>query len=469
MSFSWQSIKLLFGENSSERKKTLYLIIAFFLIIASYTLVRELRNTVFVNIVGKEYAPWARIWAMITLVPAIMFYSRLVDILRRHQLLYVYTIMYSVGLLLIAYFLAHPTIGLTNEVTGKYRLFGWFVYFFLEGFSPFVVSLGWAFANSITDAEFAKSKYSLLTAGSKVGGMLAAVLGIVILRCAECRIHWSLSDIVAHQLLFCLAALFLLLVPFVIHQLMKDSSSVSLHGYEASYQAERQLQREVRKNQSVAAQISSMFAGLRTLLRSPYAFGIFGLVFFWEVLNSVFGYQRLGIGKASTTCLAGFSCYLLQHIFFLHLIGLIIALFGRQIVMRVGERWGLLLVPLINGVLLVYYLASQSPTAVGIVYVLIAAMNYAFAYPLRETLYIPTTKEMKFKTKSWIDAFGAKIARGFGSSFNIAVESLTASGAFIAHAGFFAGLVGVWLVISQLLGRRYERAVKHNEVIDIKR
>jgi AAA family ATP:ADP antiporter len=99
------------------------------------------------------------------------------------------------------------------------------------------------------------------------------------------------------------------------------------------------------------------------------------------------------------------------------------------------------------------------------VYVLLRSVNYAFSYPLRESLYIPTTKEMKFKSKSWIDAFGAKIAKGCGASYNVISSIVAESWLFSMHVLFFSSIIGLWLFTAHLLGRRYERAVERNEVI----
>ncbi len=38
-------------------------------------------------------------------------------------------------------------------------------------------------------------------------------------------------------------------------------------------------------------------------------------------------------------------------------------------------------------------------------------------------------------------------------------------GGFGAYSIFFAGVIGVWILAAFLLGKRFERAVAHNEVI----
>ena len=71
----------------------------------------------------RNYASWAGMASAIILVPAILFYSFLVDKIRRYQLLYFYSILYgSVGLI-CTYFFADPIIGIANTQASPYSLF----------------------------------------------------------------------------------------------------------------------------------------------------------------------------------------------------------------------------------------------------------------------------------------------------------------------------------------------------------
>src|SRR5690348_9425432 len=87
--------KAVIGVEPHERQKLLYLTLAFFFIIGAYTLVKDLKDAIFVNLVGREYVPLAQFLTMFLLVPAILFYSKLVDNIRRYQLLACYSIFFG--------------------------------------------------------------------------------------------------------------------------------------------------------------------------------------------------------------------------------------------------------------------------------------------------------------------------------------------------------------------------------------
>lgn len=460
-----QFFKFFIDVEPHERIKVLLLTISFFMVIGGYTVIKELKDSIFVSTVGREYLPLAKMLSMFVLIPPILFYAKMVDVLRRYQLLYFYCLLYGIGGLLFTYFLGHPLIGLANTESSPYRLFGWFLYFFIEGYNPFVISVFWAFTNSITSPEAAKNNYTIMIAGSKIGGMLMSGLAWWLLSRRLLDGTAFLSDAASHQVLFGLSSTMLVLVPAVLYWLPRLVSAQSLHGYEAAYRIEKVRGKEHEK-EGFAGTLKSMFSGLILLVKYPYVLGMFGIVFFWEVINVVFHYLRLGIGQGSTTSVAGLSGFLFEQAFFVHLSGFLIVLFGtRAIINFLGERLSLIFVPSITGVLLIYYLTSQSVTAVLIVYVLIRAVNYAFAYPLRESLYIPTSKETKFKSKSWIDAFGAKVAKGCGSGYNVFSAGFAESTLYSVHMVFFATVIGLWIIVAHLLGRRFERAIERAEVI----
>ncbi|MFA6065876.1 MAG: Npt1/Npt2 family nucleotide transporter [Candidatus Babeliaceae bacterium] len=451
-----------------ERIKVILLTAAFFCAIGGYTIAKELKDSIFVHIVGLEYMPWAKMLSIFILIPPILFYSRLVDILKRSHLLYFYCMLYGIGGLICVYLLGHPTIGLANTDTNPYRLFGWFLYFFIEGYSPFVVSVFWAFTNSITSPKAAKNNYTIMIAGSKFGGMIMSAFAWWLLTYKDSLGQLIYSDVINHQILLGLASCLLLCVPIIINIMITRVPAQYLHGYEAVYKVEKERSSHGEPTGLIAT-LTSIVSGLVMIVRYPYVMGMFGMIFFWEIINVVLGYLRLSIGETHASSASALSGFLFKSVLFVHLAGFIIVLFGtRALINFLGERKSLILIPTITGILLTYYLTSQSANAVLIVYILIRSVNYAFAYPLRESLYIPTTKEMKFKSKSWIDAFGAKVAKGCGSYYNVFVSRYVSTALLTSvHTVFFIGVISMWLLTAQLLGKRFERAVENNEVIGL--
>lgn len=449
------------GTDPFERLKFIFLSVAFFLVIGGYTVAKELKDSIFISIVGKSYIPFAKLAAMFVLFPAIMIYAKMVDSLRRYQLLAFYSALFGAGGLMCAYFLGHPVIGLSNTQTSSDRIFGWFFYFFVEGYMPFVVSVFWAFANSVSSPDAAKRNYPYMVSASKIGGMVSAGLAWYLFSCnTDCAIG-SYTDVKTHQIVLGVSSAFLMLVPVVIYLMMKKIPGKFLHGYEAVYQVEKEKQKEKQEK-------TGIWAGFFLLLKYPYVFGIFGMVYFYEVIATVLSYLRLGVAQSQAMNVSQVSAFLFEMVFIVHMVGFFMSFFGTsQLLKRLGERTCLMLVPLLSGVLLLYLMIATGPKAIVSAWIALKAVNYAFAWPIRESLYIPTVKAIKFKSKSWIDAFGSKFAKSSGSAFNILASHLGAAFIIPAYSFLFSGIVTMWFIVALLLGNRFERAVASNEVIGL--
>ncbi len=457
------------NESHEERIKYGFLSAAFFFLIAGYTVAKELENSVFMTIVGRTYVPLAKTITLFALIPAIFLYSKLVDRLRRYQLLMFYTALFgSVGLY-FSYLLGHPTIGLANTQANPNRLFGWIFYFFVEGYTPFLVSVFWAFANSISSPESAKRNYGMMVSASKVGGMMSAALAWYLFSQNIMCASGSCQDVWVHQVVMAFSSSMLMVVPLLIWLLKRNVPGRYLHGYEAVYKAEKERKKVQSKEKgSVQGFFKSIFSGLILLVRYPYVMGIFGMVYFYEVGSTVLNYLRLGVAQAHSTNVSELSANLLQMMFLMHLVGFFISLFGTSnLLQKLGERTCLLLIPLLSGSLLLYLMVETTPFALMCAWVAFKAVNYAFSWPVRESLYIPTVKEIKFKAKSWIDAFGSKFAKSSGSAFNYFGTFVGSEYMMSIHSFFFAGIITFWFIDALLLGNRFDRAVENNEVIGL--
>ncbi len=456
-----RSFKRLLNVDSQEVQKVLLLTITFFLLIGAYTVTRELKDVVFATIVGtdKYLFALAKIFSMLVLIPAIFFHSRLVDLVRRHNLLYFYSILFTILGFVFVYYLGDPVIGLPNVISAPNRLFGWFFYFFIEGYSPLVVSVFWAFANSITKPQAAKNNYPVMIAGSKLGGIICATIGWSIL------ISGSWSDTVNLQLLLGYSTIILGLVPFAIYYLVNKVPKSEMHGYEAGYQ----LRQEARKRHIVEQRsaFQSMFSGFSLLFQYPYVMGIFGMTFFFEMVIQALKVENIIFVKTvSANNLSLFASVLLWQAILVHVVAFVVVLFGtRAIITALGERRSLMVIPAVTGLSVLVFLISPSYATAIFAFVVTRSINYAFAAPLRESLYIPTIKEIQFKSKSWIDGFGSKFAKTCAQSFNWYTNDLFGSVLLMAQTSYFGVVVFFWFLASYALGYRFETAVANNEVI----
>ncbi|MGZ6250672.1 MAG: NTP/NDP exchange transporter [Candidatus Chromulinivorax sp.] len=442
--------------------KIMLLSLAFFCVIGAYTVLKEFKDILFAQFVGNDALGLVKTISMFVLIPATLLYAKLVDSMTRFQLLCFYSGLYGVVGLIIAYLLADPVIGLPNAVASHDRWFGWFIYLFYEGCVPFVVSLFWSFSNSVTSPETAKKGYALMIAGSKLGGVFTAGVAWMLLTPTSMLGNLGLSDVFIHQLILSFASVMLCVAPVIIYYLLQSGNKENLHGYEAAYQAEK-------KDEEQGTDKTGMFSGISMMIRQPYILGIFAIIFFYELLNVVIAFQRIAILKSSSDSINDFSSAMFANRVFIQFTGFFIAFFGTRILLKVlGERICLLLTPILIGLLLIYFMINPT-SGVLVAFTGLSIINYAFASPLRESLYIPTVKDIKYKSKSWIDSFGTKISKFASAQFITFARTLSVGSLMfnVVYISFFSSIIGLWILVAWWLGKRYTQAIEKNEVIGL--
>ena len=130
MSFVKRFFSSILSVEPQERMKLLFLSMSYFFIIIGYTITRDLHDTDLCFLVGSEYQPMARILSLFVLIVPLFLYAKMVDTLRRYQLLIVISLFYGLSGLVFAYFLGAPGIGMINTEPGAYRVFGWLILLF---------------------------------------------------------------------------------------------------------------------------------------------------------------------------------------------------------------------------------------------------------------------------------------------------------------------------------------------------
>ena len=432
-------LRFLWGDLTSEELKKFGLLSAiFFFIIGSYWLLRPLKDGIFATLVGLEYQPMAKIFSVCIIVPLVLFYAKLVDWFEKHKLFYVICSLYGIGFLLIAYLLTHPTIGLANEVASPYRLLGWISYFAIESMGSIIVALFWSFVASSTDSSSAKRGFALIISGAQIG----SILGPTMARYAE---------YLGLPLLTVIAAVGIFIVPLFIKLFMVKIAS-------KEQPTEEQIQ-DAKKPKT------GMLEGLKLLLTRPYLLGIFAIATFYEVIGTIMDFQMKMLAKQVYPSKEAFTAFLGLFGQSANILALVMALLGTSFLMRrFGLTFCLLTFPIAVGLVVGYVYINPVLWTVFASMIVVKGLSYALNNPSKEMMYIPTSKDVKFKAKSWIDMFGARSAKAAGSGVNnvfaASLPSLMLYGTMIA-----LGLVGVWIVAALFVGKTFNKLTKEGRTV----
>ncbi len=156
------------------------------------------------------------------------------------------------------------------------------------------------------------------------------------------------------------------------------------------------------------------------------------------------------------------------------ILSLMFALFGTSILMRkFGLKFCIISYPVMIGITVIscfgFYITGASlyflMWAFLIAVVLFKALSYTLNNPAKEVMYIPTSKDVKFKAKSWIDGFGGRTAKSTGA---VVTGSLGANLSNLIIFGTFAslGLVAFWIFVAAYVGNKFNQLQKENKIIE---
>ncbi len=377
--------------------------------------------------------------------------------MRRQTLAMLFPMIYGTFFIIFGLLLVHPTIGLANKTASATRILGWFSYIFLEFYSVAVVATFWAMLSSISTPDSSKRQYGIITIASRVAGILASLLGIYIAKIAK------LPDITAFPLILLGSATSLFLAAFLIKLMFNTLPSKYLTGYTDQHEKAKLSESELKKK-------PKFLDGLISVISEPYAIGIFCMIASLETISTIIDYRMQCLIHADN---GGQAMGMLFHFFVYTLsfqvLGLFLAIFATATLpKKIGIRNCLLITPvaLISVIVLSFFTDSLYMLMAGPI--VLRAFSYGFNEPVREMLFVPTSHQIQFSAKGWIDTFGKTLSKGSAAGLNIFASRLSvAASSFVSLS--CALTVGVsWLFVAIFVGKRYHSAIAQDKVIGSK-
>jgi AAA family ATP:ADP antiporter len=435
----------MYDTKTFEDKKYGLLSVIFGLIIGTYWLFRPIKDAVFLTMVGKLYQPKAKILSLFVVGIMVLIYSKLVDKYPRHKLLYGISLFYALATAVFAFLIWHPSLGLSNIVTSPDRVLGWVWYVFVESFGSIMVALFWSFVSDSTSPEVAKRRYFSIAIGGQLGGFMSPLVAQQVTD----KFGTGITLLIPVFLLFCLLGLITYYMRTIApHDAKQD------HGYDA-----RKTPLEGRPKKT------GFFEGARLLVTRPYLLGIFTIVAFYEIVVTILDYHFKVLASTQYTGDA-LTNYLYGYALWTNGIALLCLMFG---VGAIGRRLGLtrtlLLLPILVACAVVTFNVHPVLQIAFFIMVSCKGLNYALIQPSKEQLYIPTSKESKYKAKAWIDMFGSRSSKGMGAAINNCKEMLGSEMFMMTTAALSMGLIGLWVIAAILVGRIHRKAVDENRLV----
>ena len=412
---------------AGEGTGVLLLTATVFLLLSSYYLLKTAREALILTEGGAEVKAYSAAAQAILLLAVVPFYGWLGSRVPRMTLIATTSLFFASNLVL--FYLA----GLAGRHTGVV------FYIWIGIFNVFVISQFWAFANDVYTEGQGRRLFPLVGVGSALGAWLGATAAVPLVERAG-------------------------FTPFT---LMLVGSVVLLVALALTYAAHRsETARGAPEARAIGEQPLGREGGFELIAKDRYLLWIFLLTIVLNIVNTSgeFLLSRLAVAQASTQYsdaqiverqrfIASFYGSFFGGV---NLLGFLLQLVATSRIIRaIGVRGALFILPVLA--LVSYSVIAVAPllAVVRVTKTLENSTDYSIQNTIRQALFLPTTREAKYKAKAATDTFGQRL--GDVTQAGIVALGTTLRIGTTGFAWLNVALTGLWLWIAGQIAREHRR------------
>jgi ATP:ADP antiporter, AAA family len=414
---------------SGEGVSTLLLAMNIFLLLGGYSLMKPARDGLILTEGGAEVASYSAAAQAVLLMAVVPFYGWLGTKVVRIKFIAIVMTFFVVTL--IGFYIGGVA-GLREGVA---------FYIWIGLINVFIVSQFWQFANDLFTEGQGRRLFPLIGVGQSLGAWVGAATVAPLVQGLNFT-PYTLMLLGACVLLIALGT------TLVVNRLESGKRGAEVH--------------------DAAKETLGPQGGFELILRDRYLLWIAVLIVLLNVVNTTGGYvlNRLIVGEAvarfgtdpsavpaSRQFVTAFSGSIIASV---NLVGLLLQLFATSRIIRLmGVRGALFVLPVIA--LINYSLIAVAPllAVVRVGKILENSTDYSVQNTLRQALFLPTTREAKYKAKAAIDTFftrtGDVISAGFVGLGQVAGLAVS------AFAGLNVVLTIAWLAVASQIAKEHRR------------
>ena len=355
----------------------------FFLTIAVFQILRPLKKGLFLEYYGADVELYAKLANILLAGLAVTLFTYLYNRLSRERLLYVFCLFFIVSFLAVASGSASPGAGLI-----------WSFYFLGDIESTLMVAAFFAYLTDISTMDQSKRLYGVIGGGGVIGGWVGATSATTLLQS------------IGMQGLLVLAATFMGIILIVVYStelVVKSSPSFRISNGQKSSKAA-----ETEKSSKLGAALE----GARLVTQSKYLLAIVGIMGFYEMASQVMDYQF----ATSTEPLSGVITtqqFVANVNFFANVAAVVVQFFLVSLIMkRFGIVVALLVLPVAVTCSSLAFFAVPTMYVASLLQISDNGLNYSIQQTTRETLYVVTTPDEKYKARAFTSMFVQRLAKG---------------------------------------------------------
>jgi AAA family ATP:ADP antiporter len=412
----------------------------FFLVITTFWILKPIKKTVFIGfyeervfdllgpaLTGPQAELIAKVANMFVAYVAVVVFSTLARNLRRQQLTFVFSAFFLACYVAYSYALNQPA-----EATV------WTFYLFGDAFSTLMVATFFAFLNDSVTPDKAKRLYGLVGLGGVTGGAFGANV-----------VRTWISDLdTATWMWVCFGVgLVIVLLAFLAGRLVDRDPPPE----------EAPAPGEPEKDQEA----NPALEGARLVFRSRYLLSVVAIVGLYEIVSTVMDFQFTATvvhyleGEAIGQQFA--TVYTVTNV-----VALLVQLLLTSFVMtRFGVGIALLVLPFaaLSGsaafmAMPILFFGSALNTADN-------GFSYSINQSAKEALYVPTTRDEKYKAKAFIDMFVQRFAKAIAVGVSLGITTVFTDFSSVRWLSIFTvAITFFWILAARYAGHHFREVTE---------
>jgi AAA family ATP:ADP antiporter len=411
----------------------------FFLVITSFWILKPLKKSLFIEFYdqnGFDFLGWqmtaaqaellAKAGNMLVALVAATVFAVLARRLRRQQLTYIFAAFSILCYLLFGFLLRDPH-GPTV----------WGFYLYGDLFNTLMVPTFFAFLNDSVTPRQAKRLYGLIILGGVLGGAVGSTFVRTRLE-AYSHNQWMWICL--------LIAGGIIIIAFL---------AARSFGFKPEQEVGRQDQTSNR---------NPFTEGARLVFSSRYLFSIVMILGLYEMVSTIIDFQfTSAVGHYLDGPAIGHqfsTVYALTN-----WIGFLVQLFLTGFIMtRFGVGAALLFLPVAALLSSVGFLFTPLLLFGSAMSISDNALNYSINQSGREALYVPTTREEKYKAKAFIDMFIQRFAKAVAVGLSLLITTFFAGFTNVRWLSVATIIIlVVWIQAARFAGREFQRLAAESD------
>ncbi len=439
-------IRRIFDIQRDEWPLAIPLLVYFFLVITTFWILKPLKKGLFIGhykASGVDIFGWhataaqaeliAKIANMVAAMVAVAVFTLLARKLRRQQLTYVFSGFFAACFVYFAFAL-HKASGFDV----------WSFYLFGDLYSTVMVATFFAFTNDSVDSDAAKRLYGIVGLGGVAGGAFgSSIVSVWVSKLASTTWLWICLGIAA----------IVVLLAFLAARAVKHRAS--LPDAKAEEPESKPDPKKVTRNAAVE--------GAHIVFRSRYLLAIVAIVGLYEMVSTIMDFQFTSSVQASMDAKA-IPGHFANVFAITNWVALFVQLFLTSFIMRrFGLAVSLMVLPVAASIGSVAFLAVPNLITGSALNTTDNAFSYSINQSSKEVLYVPTTRDEKYKAKAFIDMFVQRFAKALAVLLSLGISTWISSflGVRLLSIATLV-LLTIWGFAALSAGRRFHALEAEN-------